>query len=358
MSVMPYPVINLQGLLSNPNVALEAAKAGTLDRIGSGIGARVDARALADARQSGLAALNLTIGHVAGSADPRSTTLDDIRAWDAFIAEHGDTLLKVHSAADILAAQASERIGVIYGFHNSEMLGDDAQSVAHYAQRGVRIMQLGYNGRNRVGDGCMVALDQGLSNFGHEVVAQMQAQRVLVDLSHSSEKTSLDVLRVATRPVAISHSGCRALVDLPRNSSDAVLRQLAAKGGVLGLYGMPFLRQQGQPMAIDLLRHLEHAIQVCGEDHVGIGSDGHITAVDDLANYLHFLGQDVAQRKQAGVGAAGEREAVALFLPDLCGPTQFQALAELLQRRGHSSSRIEKIMGGNFLRLLREVWGE
>lgn len=358
MSAMPYPVINLQGLLSNPNVALEAAKAGTLDQIGNGIAARVDARALADARQSGLTALNLTIGHVLGSADPRSTTLDDIRAWDAFIAQHSDVLLKVHSVADILAAQASERVGVIYGFHNSEMLGEDAQSVAHYAQLGVRIMQLGYNGRNRVGDGCMVADDQGLSRFGHEVLAQMQAQRVLVDLSHSSEKTSLDALRASTRPMAISHSGCRALVDLPRNTSDTVLRELAKRGGILGLYGMPFLRQQGQPMAIDLLRHLEHAIQVCGEDHVGIGSDGHVTAVDDLANYLHFLGQDVAQRQQAGIGAAGEREAVALFLPDLCGPTQFQALAELLQQRGHSSSRIEKIMGGNFLRLLREVWGE
>lgn len=206
---------------------------------------------------------------------------------------------------------------MIYGFHNSEMLGDDARSVAHYAQLGVRIMQLSYNGRNRLGDGCMVANDQGLSNFGHEVLAQMQAQRVLVDLSHSSEKTGLDALRASIRPVAISHSGCRALVDLPRNTSDAMLRQLAAKGGVLGLYGMPFLRQQGQPMANDLLRHLEHAIMVCGEDHVGIGSDGHVTAVDDLANYLHFLGQDVARRKQAGVGAAGEREAVALFLPDL-----------------------------------------
>jgi membrane dipeptidase len=145
---------------------------------------------------------------------------------------------------------------------------------------------------------------------------------------------------------------------LPRNTSDALLRELAAKGGVLGIYGMPFLRQQGQPMASDLLRHLEHAIKVCGEDHVAIGSDGHVTAVDDLANYLRFVGEDMAQRKQTGIGATGEREAVALFLPDLCGTTQFQALAELLQQRGHSSSRIEKIMGGNFLRLLREAWAE
>lgn len=120
---------------------------------------------------------------------------------------------------------------------------------------------------------------------------------------------------------------------------------------------MPFLRERGQPRAQDLIRHLEHAINVCGEDHVGLGSDGGTTAIDDLPTYLHYLAEAAAERKQSGTGAAGENDAVTLFLPDLCGPMQFNNLVDLLQARGHTSDRIDKILGRNFLRLMREIWG-
>ena len=134
---------------------------------------------------------------------PADLVPDDIRAWDAFVAAHSDDLLKVACVNDIVKAQASRCVGVIYGFQNSEMFGDRVASVADYAGLGVRIMQLSYNGRNRVADGCAVADDRGLSPFGHQVMAQMQAQRVLVDLSHSSWKTCLDALCAATAPLAI-----------------------------------------------------------------------------------------------------------------------------------------------------------
>lgn len=357
MPCSSFPVINLQGVLSNPNIALEAAKAGTLGQLGRGLAARVDARALDDARRSGLTCLCTTVGHVAGSNDPRATTLEDIKAWDALIAAHPTQLLKVTSTADVLAARVSRRVGVIYAFQNTEMLGANADSVDDWAQRGVRVMQLTYNGRNRVADGCMVPHDEGLSAFGHEVLARMNRQRILVDLSHSSEKTCVDALRASTAPIVISHTGCHALADWPRNKSDAELRALADRGGVVGIYGMPFLRRHGQPMAQDLLAHIEHAIRVCGEDHVGLGTDGSVTGIDDIPNYMHHLALDCAERRQSGVAAAGENPSAALFLPDLCGPGQFQTLAELLLARGHSSARVEKILGGNFLRLLRDVWG-
>ncbi len=350
-------MINLQGVLSNPNLALDAAKAGTLDQLGRGLAARVDARALDDARRSGLTCLCTTVGHVAGAKDPRAVTLDDINAWDAFISTHPAQLLKVTSTPDVAAARASQRVGVIYAFQNTEMLGANANSVDEWAQRGVRVMQLTYNGRNRVADGCMVAQDGGISVWGYEVLARMNHLRVLVDLSHSSENTCMDALRASAAPVVISHTGCRALADWPRNKSDAELRALADRGGVVGIYGMPFLRQHGQPMAQDLLAHIEHAIRVCGEDHVGLGTDGSITGVDDIPNYMHYLARDCAERQQSGVAAAGETPSAALFLPDLCGPGQFQTLAELLQQRGHRSARVEKILGGNVLRLLRDVWG-
>ena len=110
-------------------------------------------------------------------------------------------------------------------------------------------------------------------------------------------------------------------------------------------------------MASDLIAHLEHAIDVCGEDHVGLGTDGGITSHDDMTAYRRQLEDEIAQRRALGIGAPGETADVATFLPDLCGPTQFQRLADLLAARGHSSARIEKILGGNFLRYARAIWG-
>lgn len=350
-------VVNAQGILSNPNIALDAAKIGRLDTLKPGATTRVDARALSDACGSGLSAIGVTLGYVAGPTDPRKHTLDDIAEWDAFIEASSGQLCKAVWAADIKAAHASGRVGVVYGFQSPEMLGEDVAAVSAFSVRGVRTMQLSYNGRSRLADGCMVKEDVGLSVLGRSMLAEMNAQRVLVDLSHSSQKTCREEIAKSSASVAITHTGCRALCDTPRNTGDAELRLLASRGGVVGIYAMPFLRQQGQPLALDLIHHLEHAIQVCGEDHVGLGTDGSVTAVDDVPTYMRYLAEAVAQRKQSGIGASGENEAVALFLPDLCGPNQFQSLAEQLQSRGHTGARIDKLLGLNFLRLMGEVWG-
>jgi len=245
---------------------------------------------------------------------------------------------------------------VIYGFQNTEMLGRELDRVRLFAKMGVRVIQLTYNGRNAVGDGATVPDDQGLSRFGAEVLERLQAEGVLVDLSHSSEKTCLDALALAQRPLAITHSACRAVADHPRNKSDAELRLLADRGGVIGMYFMPYLRLAGQPVAADLVAHLEHAISVCGEDHVGLGTDGGTTGHDDMTAYRRQLEDEIAQRRRMGIGAPGETAEVCTFLPDLCGPTQFQRLADLLAARGHSERRIEKILGGNFRRLMTESW--
>jgi membrane dipeptidase len=179
---------------------------------------------------------------------------------------------------------------------------------------------------------------------------------VLVDLAHSGESTCLDAIAVSDQPVIASHTGCRAIADLPRNKSDTELRLVAEKGGFVGIYFMPFLAVARQPTASDLIAHLEHAIQVCGEDHVGIGTDGQVPKVDDMPAYLDDLKKEVEQRRASGIGAAGERADIVKFLPDLDGPEKFRKLADLLSRRGHSRTRIEKIMGLNFLRVAQRVW--
>lgn len=356
-----YATINALGVLDNPNRVAsredDDADVADVQSLGYASGTRgVDARALADARSAGLSAVNITLGHVAGSGDAFCETVRDITGWNAFVASRADTLRRVLDVADIAEAARAGQVGVIYGFQNTEMLGRELDRVRLFARMGVRVIQLTYNGRNAVGDGATVPDDQGLTRFGAEVLERLQCEGLLVDLSHSSEKTCLDALALAQRPVAITHSACRAVADHPRNKSDAELRLLAERGGVVGLYFMPYLRLAGQPMAADLVAHLEHAIDVCGEDHVGLGTDGGTTAQDDMTAYRRRLEDEVAQRRALGIGAPGETADVATFLPDLCGPTQFQRLADLLAARGHREARIEKILGGNFRRLMADAW--
>lgn len=137
---------------------------------------------------------------------------------------------------------------------------------------------------------------------------------------------------------------------------DEDLRLLAKHGGVVGIYAMPFLRESGQPTLDDYIRHIAHALNVAGEDHVAIGTDGTITEVDDTATYLSYLGEAIQSRKAAGISAPGENEAVTLFLPDMTGPTQFEKLASQLGKRGYSASTIDKLLGLNWFRLVSDAW--
>lgn len=316
----------------------------------------IDARALADAKASGLTAFNMTIGYVFGAGAPYEKSLADTRAWNAFIAKKSDALLLVRSAADIQRAKADGRIGVILGFQNAAMMGDDARRVETFAKAGVRVIQLTYNGANQLGDGSMAPANRGLTPFGRDVVAELNRNRVLVDLSHSGEQICLDAAAASKQPVAITHTGCRAIADLPRNKTDKELKLVADKGGFVGIYFMPFLAVGRQPMAADLIAHIEHAIQVCGEDHVGIGTDGTVPRIDDMPAYMKGLEDEVRQRRAAGISAPGERPDIVPFLPDLMGSDKFHKLADLLAKRGHTSGRIEKILGTNFLRVAGGVW--
>lgn len=317
----------------------------------------IDARSLADAKAAGLSAFNMTIGHVFSKEDPFEQSVREVAAWDAFIRRHDHALIKVLQAADIHRAHEQGRTGVILGFQNAAMMGNDVRRVETFANLGVRVIQLTYNGANQLGDGATAPANRGLTPFGREVVHALNRHRVMVDLSHSGEQICLDAAAASTQPICITHTGCRALADLPRNKTDRELRLVAEKGGFVGIYFMPFLAIGRQPMAADLIAHIEHAIKVCGEDHVGLGTDGSIGAIDDMPGYMKSLEKEVQDRRAAGISAPGERGDIVTFLPDLHGPDKFQRLADMLAKRGHSTSRIEKILGLNFLRYAGDIWG-
>jgi membrane dipeptidase len=341
-----FIIVNALGGLEDPNQPESTADASLLEP-----------RVLREAHESGLTAVNVTLGYVSGEADPFEQSVRDVAQMDARLRAGATDLLKVYTAADILRARSAGRIGIIYGFQNAAMLGNDVTRVDLFANLGVRVIQLTYNPANALGDGSMAAENRGLTPFGRDVVERLNALRVMVDLSHSGQRTCLDAAHASKQPISINHTGCRALNDLPRNKTDEELALVASKGGFIGIYFMPFLNPTGHATAEDVVAHIEHAVDVCGEDHVGIGTDGPVTSIDDLEAYKSVLAKEVAARRKAGVSAAGERPDTLPFVVDLRGVDQFRELAARLARRGHSAARIEKIMGQNFLRYARAVWG-
>lgn len=322
-----------------------------LGRQGDPSGPLPDA-ALDDAVASGVAAVNWTVAFgldyeetIAGIAD----ALGEIE-------RHRDRLSLVRRASDLDEAWTNGKVGLILGFQNGAMMGGQLERLDAFHGLGVRVIQLTYNPRNQLGDGCTEPANQGLTPLGRQALERMNDLGILVDLSHCGQATTADGIRLSRMPVAITHAGCSALENHPRNKRDEELRALAERGGVFGVYWMPFLRHSGQPQAEDLLRHVEHALDVCGEDHVGIGSDLPLSplTVNDAVRAAHR--RDVEERRRLGISAPGEDPEVFLYLPDLNGRRRHLDLGELLLRRGHSTGRVEKILGRNFRRLFGDVW--
>lgn len=305
-----------------------------------------------NAAASGITAVNLTIG----GASPEAV-FKDMARWEDDLRRHPDVLTSIRSVADLMRAKAERKFGLIYGFQDTVAIGDDLSRVALYHSFGVRIIQLTYNVHNLVGDGCLVPVDNGLTPFGRDVVAELNARRIIVDTGHTGIRTTEDAIAASRAPIAISHSGCRAVADRPRSKPDETLRKLADRGGVIGIYLMPFLTMGSAPTSDDLIRHIEHAIKVAGEDHVGIGSDLSVTPHVVDQEYMRVHRTFVEGRIKAGIAAPGEDPDVPMFVTDLNTPRRMERIADKLAARGHSSSRIEKIIGGNFLRLCRDVWG-
>jgi membrane dipeptidase len=258
--------------------------------------------------------------------------------------------------ADIGAAKKAQRTGLIYGFQDAVAFETDLARLNDFERMGVRIIQPTYNRRNLLGDGCMEPADAGLSKAGTEAISRMNELGILVDLSHCGRRTAADAIKASKRPVAFTHTGCAALADHPRNRTDTELRAVADKGGVSGIYVMPYLNNGRQPTAENVIAHLEHAIKVAGEDHVSIGTDGGISpeVIDDA--FRKNFADNVRARREAGIAAPGETEEGYLFANDLNTARRFETLASMLSNGGHTAGRIEKILGRNLLRVFSDVW--
>lgn len=303
-------------------------------------------------RASGITAINLTVGKPGNLA----ATLQEIATWLQHIERHPDYFRLVKTHADIAAAKVEKKLGIIFGFQGMGMIGDDLSLIDTCAGLWVKIMQLTYNDRNALGAGSSLPDSEGLTPLGREAVARMNARGILVDTGHANARTALDAVAASTRPITCSHTGARAVFASQRNQPDTVLRAIADKGGVVGLYLMPFLGND--PVAASralFVRHLRHALAICGEDHVGIGTDQSITPVDISPTYMEIVRKTAAARQKAGIGAPGEGDSP-IAVPDLNSARRIEIIAAELDRAKYPPRVIEKVIGGNFDRLFKEIW--
>ena len=242
---------------------------------------------------------------------------------EAIVEQNEQYLAIARTPADLYANKQQGRKSIMLGIENGLALDGHLERLQHFAQRGIVYMTLCHNGDNDICDSARGNhTHNGISSFGQQVVREMNRLGILVDLSHAGEKSFYDALEMSSQPIVCSHSSCRALCDHPRNLTDEQMRALAAKGGVMQITMYNgFLVKDGEATVLDALRHLEHAIEVMGIDYVGIGTDfdgdGGVRGMANSSELLNFT--------------------------------------RLLLARGYSEQDIEKIWGGNFLRIMTQV---
>lgn len=304
--------------------------------------------------RSGITGVNVTVSGGGPGHSAFDGTVRSLAYWEREAATHRAVLQRIRTAEDIRAAKLAGRLGLILGFQNADMLEGDVARLGLFHDFGVRIIQLTYNLRNDLGDGCLEPGNAGLSQFGVSVVESMNELGILVDLSHCGQRTTAEAIERSSHPIGITHSGCSAVYEHPRSKHDGELRAMADKGGVVGIYMMPFLNSDGPAQLDHFIQHLEHAINVCGEDHVGVGSDNSITPTVADETYIANLHAFADERVRLGIGAPREHEV--LFVPDLNTPRRMERIADELLARGHGEATVEKILGANWMRVFSEVW--
>lgn len=273
----------------------------------------------------------------------------------------GGELLLCRSAADIERAHAAGKHGLILDFQNTTPYGDQLDRIDHFHHLGVRMVQLTYNLRNLVGDGCTEAYQGGLSHFGREVVRRLNACRTLVDVSHCSEQVGWDALQVSSAPVVVSHSSSKAVCYHDRGKSDELARAIADRGGYFGVVVIPgFLSDRTEATLEDFAAHVEHLVHVCGIDHVGIGTDkaGPGPGTESLIPYP----EDMPRRRPGAFPWDGFRDVEHRLTPDyrMNGFQDFRDwphLTATLAQHGFTEEELRKLLGLNFLRVFREVVG-
>src|SRR5690348_693841 len=301
-------------------------------------------------RDSGVNALKSTLGGANGTFEE---TVADIAAAQKLVERHPDIFIKVRNHADLERAKPQGKVAVIFSFEAASPLEDRLDRIDLFRNLDVLIMQLSYNHTTPFGVGCLDGETGGVTGLGRKAIERMNALGVALDLSHSNTQTTREGIALSAKPPLVTHSGCRAVFMHPRNKRDEEMKALADKGGVMGIYMLPFLTPDDrQPMLADYMQHMLHALKVCGEDHVGIGTDTAFFTVDSAE--LKAMAEEAQTRRKQGVGAPGENRPP--YIPDINTPRKLERVADALLQQGYSERVADKVLGLNFSRALKEIW--
>jgi len=318
---------------------------------------RMSDRGWSEMVATGVTLLRDTVFPVGNVADPWGDYQKDVEGKHNVLAANPDRFVLVRSAADILKAKREKKFAWLLGTQDSVMVGPELDRLAQLKKDGVMTVQLTYNNGNLSGDGSLEPRNGGLTKLGKATIERIESEKLLLDLAHGGARTMAEAAAFAKRPLVISHTGARALLDHPRNTDDATIKAVADKGGVVGVYFMPFLTADSHPKGEDLLRHVEHVANVAGEDHVGIGTDNGVLPQATDAEATRKLHEWAAARIKAGIAAPGEGLDVWPMVKDYNSIDRYRRFAADLAKRGWSEARLEKLMGGNFLRVYKDAWG-
>ncbi len=298
-----------------------------------------------DMRRGGITAANCTCSVWEGFR----ATMDNIAVWKKHLSDNADLLLEVRSTGDIERAKREGKTGIILGFQNAAAFEENLGYIELFKQLGVGVVQLTYNTQNLIGTGCYEA-DGGLSGYGHDVVAEMNRIGIMVDLSHVGPKTSEDAIKASDKPVAYTHCLPAGLKEHPRNKSDAQLEFIVEHGGFVGVTMFPpFLRRGIESTVDDYVEAIDYVANRVGEDAVGIGTDftqGH------PPEFFRWITHDKGHgRKLTEFG-------------EIVNPLGLQTIGEFpnltaaMQKAGWGETKIRKIVGENWMRVLEAVWGD
>lgn len=305
-------------------------------------------------KQAGVDAMVSTIGWMQGTRG----TLQDIAFLMERIEESADALVLATTAAEIEEARAAGKTAVVMCSQNTRLIEDEVSLLDMFHAVGMRIIQLTYNEGNLVGDGCIEPRDGGLTMFGRDVVRRMNRLGLIVDGSHTGKRTTMEAMALSDAPVVFTHANARAVSDTARNIDDEQIQACARTGGVIGVNAFAAFVNARDPASAtldDYLDHIDHMVRVAGIDHVGIGLD----QTETRSYYASFgVGQDPNQSRDRQTRVAPPHVYTTdTYVPGLESIAGMPLITAGLVGRGYSEGDVQKILGLNWLRVYRQVWG-
>jgi len=298
-------------------------------------------------KDSGISVLHPAIGM--GGPDAYAKTLEFFASWNGFIADHDEQFMRIDSVADLQRVKRSNKIGILLGLQNSDQFRKP-DDVDFFRGLGQRVSQLTYNSRNLIGNGSTERRDEGVSDFGVAIIERMNKVGMAVDVSHCGDRTTLDAFEISKKPVLITHSNCRTLVPgHPRLKTDEAIKKVGQVGSVIGITGVRMFVKADEPTTVEhVLDHFDHVRKLIGPEHLGVGSDIDLYGYDAMPPELN-------KKLRAGYkGSYAFREKI--DVEGLNHPKRMFDLTEGLIRRKYSDQDIKGILGGNFIRVLSEIW--